>query len=255
MAEYAAVFKTIHLDGVDASIANYLKVYYNVGGGMNVLVPTGEAWVQGFKYVNGAVVTATIAAADATYSRVDLVVLRLTLTTGVVAVAVLTGTADGNNVTPTMTKNGTTWEIPLATVLVDAASSSVPEAKITDARLNLVGSAFTLTIDEGGAALTTGIKYQAKMSGAYRVLGWTLIADVAGAIVVDVHKSTYAAFPTTATMSATEKPTIAATNQKGHLNALTDWADVVDGDILEFIVDSCATITRVTLTLDMVRKS
>ena len=34
MAEYAAVFKTIHLDGVDASIANYLKVYYNVGGAM-----------------------------------------------------------------------------------------------------------------------------------------------------------------------------------------------------------------------------
>ena len=255
MAEYAAVFKTIHLDGVDASIANYLKVYYNVGGGMNVLVPTGEAWIQGFKYTNTAVVTQTVAAAHATFSRNDLVVLRLTLATGVIAIGILKGTEDGNNVIPTMTKDGTTWEIPLAVVKVEAASSSVPASKITDARTNIVGSAFTLTIDEGGAALTTGIKYQAKMSGAYRVLGWTLIADVAGAIVVDVHKSTYAAFPTTATMSATEKPTIAATNQKGQNLALTDWSDVVEGDILEFIVDSCTTITRVTLTLDMVRKS
>ena len=254
-AEYAAVFKTIHLDGVDASIANYLKVYYNIAGGMSVLVPTGEAWVQGYKYTNDAVVTATIAAADPTYSRLDTVVLRLTHATGVIAVAVLTGVADGSDVATALTQNSTTWEIPLAYAMIEAASTTVPANKIADGRLNLVGTSFSLTIDEGGTALTTGVKYQMKASGSYRVLGWTLIADVAGTIVVDVHKSTYAAFPTTATMSATEKPTIAATNQKGQNLALTDWVDVVEGDILEFIVDSCSTITRVTLTLDMVRKS
>ena len=254
-AEYAAVFKTIHLDGVDASIANYLKVYYNVAGGMNVLVPTGEAWVQGYKYTNGAVVTATIAAAHATYSRLDTVVLRLTHSTGVIAVAVLKGVEDGTDVATALTQNATTWEIPLAYVMVEAASSSVPANKITDGRLNLAGTSFSLTIDEGGAALTTGIKYQMKASGSYRVLGWTIIADKAGAIVIDVNKSTYTGFPTTATMSATEKPTISATNQKGQNLALADWSDIVEGDILEFEIDSCSTITRVTLTLDMVRKS
>ena len=254
-AEYAAVFKTIHLDGVDASIANYLKVYFNVAGGMNVLVPTGEAWIQGYKYTNGAVVTATIGAADATHSRLDTIVLRLTHATGVIAVAVLAGVADGNDAATALTQNGTTWEIPLAYCMIEAASSSVPANKITDGRLNLVGSSFSLTIDEGGAAITTGKKYQTKMSGSYRVLGWTLVADVAGAIVIDVNKSTYAGFPTTATMSATEKPTIAATNQKAQNLALADWSDIVEGDILEFEVDSCTTITRVTLTLDLVRKS
>ena len=77
MSEYAAVFKTIHLDGVDASSANYLKVYYNVAGGMTTLVPTGEAWIRGFKYTNTAVVTLNHAAAHATYSRLDLSLIHI----------------------------------------------------------------------------------------------------------------------------------------------------------------------------------
>jgi len=253
--EYANVFRTIHLDGVDASIANYLKVYYNVGGGMNVLVPTGEAWIQGVKYTNSDAVQVTVAAAHATYSRRDTVILRLTIATQAIALAILKGVEDDTDVATALTQNGTSWEIPIAYVDVEPASTTVPANKIVDGRLNLAGSTFSLTIDEGGAALTNGVKYQTKMSGSYRVLGWTLIAAVAGAIVVDVHKSTYTAFPTTATMSATEKPTITATTQKGQNLALADWSDVVEGDILEFIVDSCTTITRVTLTLDMVRKS
>ncbi|GAH83480.1 unnamed protein product, partial [marine sediment metagenome] len=75
-----------------------------------------------------------------------------------------------------------------------------------------------------------------------------------GAIVIDVWKDTYANFPPTnddAMPGAGKEPTITATNQKGQDLDISDWATVAiaAGDVLAFNVDSCAAITRVTLSL------
>ncbi len=104
-------------------------------------------------------------------------------------------------------------------------------------------------IDGGGSAITTGIKGQLVVDFNCEVVEWAIIGLPTGAIVVDVSRSTFAGFPTTTTLSATEKPTITATNDTGEDRTLTTWSDINAGDILEFEVDSVATIQRCTVAL------
>jgi hypothetical protein len=112
----------------------------------------------------------------------------------------------------------------------------------------------TFIIDGGGSAITTGQKGHLEIPFACTLTAWTLAADVAGAIVIDVWKDTYANFPPTnndAMPGGGKEPTIAATNQKAQDTDISDWTTVAiaAGDILAFNVDSCTTITRVTLSL------
>jgi hypothetical protein len=112
----------------------------------------------------------------------------------------------------------------------------------------------TFVIDGGGLAITTGQKGHLEIPFACTLTGWTLMADVAGAIVIDVWKDNYANFPPTnadAMPGGGKEPTIAATNQKNQDIDISDWTTVAiaAGDILAFNVDSCTTITKVTLSL------
>lgn len=259
-SEFAEVFATVHLDGADASALDGLVVSAQTPAAMKVDVAAGQAWVKGMWYQNSAVKAMTIEAADATHPRYDRIVLTNTRTGAMgVALAVVKGTAAASPALPALTQDATTWMIPLATVTVAATVASIEAADVADARLNIAGAMIGVVIDEGGAALSAStsvpkIQLQVPFSGY--ILGWSIIGDVAGAIVIDVHKSTYAAFPTTSTMCTSAKPTITATNQKatGAL-AAADWVAITEGDILEFYVDSCTTITRANLNLKMVRIS
>jgi hypothetical protein len=103
-------------------------------------------------------------------------------------------------------------------------------------------------IDGGGATITTGIKGHVVVDFDCEVIEWALVANASGSIVVDVNRATYANYPTTATLSATEKPTI-TTSTKGEDRTLTTWSAISAGDVLEFEVDSITTCQRVTVAL------
>ena len=106
-------------------------------------------------------------------------------------------------------------------------------------------------IDGGGSAIATGQKGHMEVPFACVIFGWTILADQAGSIVVDVWKDTYANFPPTVgdTIAGSEKPTLDGAQKNQDLD-LTTWdAAVDDGDILAFNVDSVATVTRVVLDL------
>jgi len=123
---------------------------------------------------------------------------------------------------------------------------------ITDGTDNYVNIVFI--IDGSGVAITTGEKGHLVIPFACTLQNWTLAADVAGAIVIDVWKDTYANFPPTnadAIPGGGKEPTIAATNQKAQDLDITDWTAIAisAGDILAFNVDSCTTITRVSLAM------
>lgn len=137
---------------------------------------------------------------------------------------------------------------------VDASeltAGTLPTARLA---ANVKILTITFIIDGGGVAITTGEKGHLEIPFACTLNAWTLVADVAGAIVIDIWKDTYALFPpdnTDAMPGAGKEPTIAATNQKGQDLDISDWATVAiaAGDVLAFNVDSCATIKRVTLSL------
>lgn len=82
---------------------------------------------------------------------------------------------------------------------------------------------------------------------------WSLLGDVSGSIVLDIWKDTYANFPPTVadTITASAKPTISS-DIKAESSTLTGWTTAVDaGDIFIINVDSCTSITRATLMLEI----
>lgn len=116
-------------------------------------------------------------------------------------------------------------------------------------RTRLIG----ITVDGAGSVLATGAKGFKSFPVAGTITGWRLIANAAGNIQFDVLKSTYAAFPTQASIVAAAPPVLSGV-QKDESSTLTGWTtSVAAGDIFGFDINgSPATITRVTLELTIV---
>jgi hypothetical protein len=110
-------------------------------------------------------------------------------------------------------------------------------------------------IDGGGSAISTGIKGDLRVPFACTITSVDMLANASGSIVVDIWKDTYANFPPTVadTIVASAKPTISSAT-KSTDSTLTGWTKTVSaGDILRFNVDSCTTIARCTLVLNVTR--
>jgi len=120
---------------------------------------------------------------------------------------------------------------------------------------NVKNASITFVIDGGGSAITTGQKGHLEIPFACTIKQVTMLADQAGSIVVDIWKDTYANFPPTDadSITASAPPTISSA-QKSQDSTLTGWTkSISSGDILAFNVDSCTTITRVTISLKVER--
>lgn len=85
--------------------------------------------------------------------------------------------------------------------------------------------------------------------------GYTLLADAAGSIVIDLWMDTYANYPPTVADSicASALPTLASA-QKAQDVTLTGWTTTIPrGRILKAHVNSAGTVKAVTLTLDLIK--
>jgi hypothetical protein len=110
-------------------------------------------------------------------------------------------------------------------------------------------ASFNYVIDGGGSVVATGAKGQINVPTNCTITGWTLTADQSGSAVVDVLTSTYAGFPTTASIASSDKPTLSAVQKNENL-AVSVWTTALAaGTQLQFNVNSAATITRLNLTL------
>lgn len=110
-------------------------------------------------------------------------------------------------------------------------------------------------VDGGGSAITTGVKGDIMIPFNCTVLGWDIVADTSGSIVIDVWKDTYANFPPTVadTIAGTEKPTLSSA-VKNQDTSLSSWTTTLTrNDWLRFNVDSATTVTRVTIAIRVKR--
>jgi hypothetical protein len=113
----------------------------------------------------------------------------------------------------------------------------------------------TFIIDGSGSAISTGQKGHLEIPFNCTIQRMTMLADQSGSIVVDIWKDTYANFPPddSDSITASAPPTI-STATKVQDSTLTGWTkSIAAGDILAFNVDSCTTITRVTLSLKVTK--
>ena len=108
-----------------------------------------------------------------------------------------------------------------------------------------------ITIDGGGATITTGVKGYIEVPYACTIVRATTLANASGSIVVDIWKDTYANYPPVDadSITASAPPTL-STAIKAQDATLTGWTtSVAAGDILGFNVDSATTVTRVHVIL------
>lgn len=137
------------------------------------------------------------------------------------------------------------------------SASKITSNTLAIARLPTGVKTVTITfiIDGGGSAITTGEKGHLEIPFACTINQCTMMADQSGSIVVDIWKDTYANFPpTNADSICTETPPTITDAQKSQDTTCMDWNNAITaGDILAFNVDSCTTITRVTISLKVTK--
>lgn len=138
---------------------------------------------------------------------------------------------------------------------VNASELTAGELPIARLPTRIKTLTITFIIDGGGSAITTGQKGHLRIPFACTISRVTMLADQSGSIVVDIWKDTYNNFPPTDadSIAASAVPTI-TTAQKSEDSTLTGWTTALSADdILAFNVDSCTTITRVIISLKVVK--
>lgn len=141
--------------------------------------------------------------------------------------------------------------VALTSTGVDSGTGDVTVSTTAALRTSVI----TFIIDGGGAVLSTGMKGDLKVPFACTITEATLLADQAGSVVVDIWKDTYANFPPVVgdSIVASASPTLNSA-AKAQDAALTGWTTTIAaGDILRFNINSVATITRLTIVLQVLR--
>ena len=100
-------------------------------------------------------------------------------------------------------------------------------------------------VDGQGDVISTGSKGFRSIPFDSNIIEWTIIADQSGSCVIDIKSTTYANYPTSLTIAGEDKPSL-SNAIRNQTNDLSSWsASLSEGDILEFIVDSAATVEKI----------
>lgn len=108
-----------------------------------------------------------------------------------------------------------------------------------------------VTVDGGGAAITTGQKGYIQCPITGTITKWTLLADQSGSVEFDVTLDDFASFPPTTSIVASAPPELTAADSATD-STLSGWSTTVTAeDVFGFEVVSAATIERVTLQIEV----
>jgi len=108
-----------------------------------------------------------------------------------------------------------------------------------------------IVVDGGGGSIAAGIKGSVQASCSGTITSWTLLADQAGSVVVDVWKDVIGNYPPTVTdtITGSAKPTLSSAVSASS-STLTGWTtSITSGDVFRFNVDSISDIKMFTLEL------
>jgi len=112
-----------------------------------------------------------------------------------------------------------------------------------------VTAGISIVIDGSGSVITTGIKGDIEIPYACTLTAGRMFADASGSVTVSLWRDTYANFP----------PVVGDLLDTYAISSATKMEEtgisisLAAGDIIRFNVDSCTTITRVTLALRLTR--
>lgn len=116
-------------------------------------------------------------------------------------------------------------------------------------------TAVTYVIDGGGSVITTGIKGDLTIPFSGTITAVDVLADQVGSIVIDIWRDITGNYPPTVadSITAADKPTLIGVSFSSS-TALVGWNNLIAaGDTFRFNVDSVTTVTRVTITLTVIK--
>lgn len=182
---FANRFNKLFTNGVIVNaggiISNELAVS-KVTGTMKTSVNYGSALINGYMLeVYDAVYELTHVAADATYSRIDSIVMELNLTDAVrgIDIKILSGVPAASPVAPTITRTSAIYQLVLANITIPANVSSLNTATLTDKRSDdtVCGIAnINIGIKPNSYALTSDLTTHASLAASATVVGHVELA-------------------------------------------------------------------------------
>lgn len=132
---------------------------------------------------------------------------------------------------------------------IDYASCSALPLALDTLPANMTKRSFGVSIDGGGAAITTGLKGHYRVPFDGTITGYSLQSDAVGSAVIDVWKINNDLPVLADTITASTKPTLSSDNYV-YSTTLTGWTtDVHAGDVIGYNVDSASTMTKLTFQL------
>ena len=130
--DFANYFASFITNGVFEELGDKLEVVIN--NGMSIIVKSGVAWINGYRYENDGDLSITLDSANGTQSRIDSIIVRLDITNREIKIHVKKGSLSTSPITPTITRDNDIYELQLATVRVDANTAVLTQSMITDTR-------------------------------------------------------------------------------------------------------------------------
>ena len=149
MAESSGFFRSVGgdrkytVDFLAQWVASFLSsgVYADdlavtAGENMQIVLPAGRAWINGYYYRNDSALALPLENADGVLNRRDTVVLRWDVNERTITAQVLTGTPASNPEAPAITRTAEQYDLKLAEISIPAGTTSTTQALITDTRMN-----------------------------------------------------------------------------------------------------------------------
>lgn len=106
------------------------------GGGMDLILAYGRAWINGYFYLNDLAKTLTVATADGSLARIDSVVIRWSLDERTMTARVITGAPSAAPAAPAVVRNSSTYDLKLCEIRIPAGTTELTLDMITDTRLD-----------------------------------------------------------------------------------------------------------------------
>lgn len=175
VSDWHSFIRLFQGSGINPDAYNEFEVYAD-STGMQVKVKSGEALVAGQRCYSAGEEIIPISVSDPANDRIDVIVLRRSLTAGTREIDVLTGVAAAVPVAPVLTVTNDVYEFALAEILIDAAAVTIAAGKVTDSRTYLSfgggGDVYTATA-EGRLTLESGVPVSTSDQSAKTTLYYT----------------------------------------------------------------------------------
>ena len=173
---FAAYFNSFITNGVFPNPSTNLQVIAN--NDMTITVSIGKGWINGYFYLNDAILILPLDVADGILKRIDRIVLQFNTIGRTITAKVKKGTFASTPVAPVLQRDADAYELALADVYVGAGVISITQVNITDQRMNTAVCGWVNSLIQ---ADTTAIfdQYQAWFTAQSGVYDAEMIANEA----------------------------------------------------------------------------